>query len=72
MLEVNGSTTPAGYSGLALGTQADTLGNGGYDLVLLGTTAAPEPTSLLLAAAAAGPLALGRRRRRRSPVAGGR
>ena len=45
-----------------LGTQSDSLGNGGYDLILE-TTAAPEPTSLLMAGLAAAPLALGRRRR---------
>ena len=54
---------PAGGYRLALATQADTLGSGGYDLVLTDVAATPEPTSLLLFTAAAAPFALGRRRR---------
>ena len=65
VLQVNGSAAAAASDGLFLATQADTLGGGGYDLVLEGTAAAPEPTSLLLAGLAAAPLALGRRRRNR-------
>jgi hypothetical protein len=62
-LEVNGGTAPAGYT-LAEGPDTTGIGGGAYDLSLVvGTAAAPEPTSLLLAAAAVAPL-LGRRRRR--------
>ena len=60
-LTTPGVTAAPGFS-LSLSTQADTTGNGGYDLIL-STVAAPEPTSLLLLTAAVGPLALGRRRR---------
>jgi autotransporter-associated beta strand protein len=60
-VQVNG----AAPSGLTYGTQADTTGSGGFDLVLQSTAAAPEPTSLLMAGLAAIPLVLGRRRRRR-------
>ena len=59
-LEVNGVANP---TGLTLAVQPDTVSRTGDDLILEGTAAAPEPTSLLLAALAAAPLALGRRRR---------
>ncbi len=63
VLELNGSVSAA--AGLALGTQADSLNNGGFDLILEAATAAtPEPTSLLLATMAIVPLTVGRRRRR--------
>jgi autotransporter-associated beta strand protein len=62
-LQVNGTAPTAGY---AFGTQADSTGNGGFDLILSSTAAAPEPTSLLLAGATAAPLLVGRRRRRQA------
>ena len=62
-LKVNGSATavPSNYT---LTEGSDTTGQGGVDLILSTTVAAPEPTSLLLLAAAGSPLGLGRRRRR--------
>jgi hypothetical protein len=66
LASLNLSTTgllpaPAGYS-LQLGTQADTTGGGGYDLILADVVSTPEPTSLMLLLGATAPL-LARRRR---------
>ena len=55
----------------ALATRPDTLGNGGFDLVLEDVAATPEPTSLLLLGVAATPLAVGRRRSARGTRASG-
>ncbi len=70
VLEVNGSTTTATTDNFTLATQADSLGNGGFDLVLeAGTAAAPEPTSLVLLGLIGAPLVLGRRRSARRSAA---
>ena len=61
------STVDAAGNTYNLDAAADTA-NGGDDLLLEVTAAAPEPTSLLLAGIAAAPLALGRRSRRAAVV----
>ncbi len=62
MLNTSSAGVTFSTTTFGLATQADTTGDGGYDLVLEDTAAAPEPTSLLLLSAAAAPLAVGRRR----------
>ncbi len=63
-LLASGALTAESPAGTTADLQAAPDANGGEDLFLGLTVAAPEPAGLLLVASAVAPLALGRRRRR--------